>query len=211
MVDKDTSEQDLQDEIMLKMLEDDESTLSDILHHYAPTIQNALASKYRCLLNNTDMEDVLSVAIMKFWNVRESYDDRKGSIRAFLYRIADNTAKDVLRHGWHKAKCMERVVEKDFLEQSLIVQNDPDQSASNDTNSADTKESQAINKVLAALPEVQREILLVDAMTDGVADSAELGERLGGYPAVTIRQYRMRARNALRDGMKRLGFEIPES
>ena len=205
------SEQDLQDEITLKALENDESAITDILRYYAPRIERALSSKYQDILNNADIEDVISVAIMKFWDNRETYDDQKGSVRAFLYRIADNTAKDVLKHGWYKAKCMERHVDQDFLEQSLVVKNHPNQPVSNDEVPTDSKEIQALNKALATLPEVQRKVLLADAMADGTADSAELGERVGGYPAATIRQYRMRAWKALRDEMKKQGFEVPES
>ena len=128
-----------------------------------------------------------------------------------MYRIADNTAKDVLKHGWHKAKCMERIVEQEFIEQSLVIANHPNQPTSDDENPKESREFEAVNKVLASLPEIQREILLADAITDGVADSSELGERLGGHPSGTIRQYRMRARKALREGMKQLGFDIPES
>lgn len=211
MADNTISEQDLQDEILLKVLESDESALTDMLCHYAPKIENALASKYRNILNNADIEDVISIAVMKFWNMRETYDDQKGSIRAFFYRIADNTAKDILKYGWHKAKRMEQVAEKDFIEQSLIIQNHLNQPASNDDNPTESKKLEALKKVLATLSEIQRNILLADAMADGTADSAELGERFGGHPAATIRQYRMRAGKALRDGMKKLGFEIPES
>lgn len=210
-MDKVISEQELQDEITLKVLESDESALEDILHHYAPKIECALARKYHGLLSNSDMEDVLSMAIMRFWDAREKYDDKKSSIRSYLYRIADNVAKDILKHGWHKARRMERIVEQDFIEQSLKKEKHLNQPVSDDKNPTKPKEIEAINKVLASLSKVKREILMADAMTDDVADSAELGERLGGYPAATIRQYRMRARIALQKGMKKLGFNIPES
>lgn len=210
-MDKTIPEQELQDEITLKVLESDESALEDMLRHYAPKIESALAGKYRGLLNNSDMEDVVSMAIMKFWEAREAYDDKKSSIRSYLYCIANNVAKDILKHGWHKASRLECVVEQDLIEQSLKVENHPNQPVPDSVNLMEPKEIEAVNKVLATLPEIQRKILLADALTDDVEDSAELGERLGGYPAATIRQYRMRARTALREGIKKLGFDVPES
>jgi len=211
MADKIISRKDLQDDILLKLLENDESSISDILRHYAPEIEAALASIYRGILNNADIEDVIIIAVRKFWDARETYDDQKGSIRAILYRIADNTAKDILKYGWHKARCMEQIAEKDFIEQSLITENHLNLLASNDNGPAESKKLKAIKKVIGALSEIQRKILLADAITDDIADSAELGERLGGYPAATVRQYRMRAWRALREGMKKIGCEILES
>jgi hypothetical protein len=33
---------------------------------------------------------------------------------------------------------------------------------------------------------------------------------MGGYPSATVRQYRMRAIKAFREGMRKLGFEVLE-
>ena len=201
------SDEDLQDEIALKVLEDDESALQDILNYYAPNIERALFGRYSGLLNSADIEDVMSIAITKFWDNRHNYDDKRGSVRAFLYRIAVNTTKDVLKLGWHKAKLLERSVDQEFLEQSLTIE---EQTVESVVDKGESKEVQAMKKVLATLSDIQRKILLADAMANGVADSAELGEQLGGFPSGTIRQYRMRALRALRKGMKEQGFDIPE-
>ncbi len=186
-MDKTLTEQDLQDEIALKIYDDDESALNEILHHYAPRIENHLINKYRGQLNNADFEDVVCVTIRKFWDNRQQYDDKKGSIRAFLYFIANNVVKDVLRAGWYKASQLERTTEQDFLEQSLKTDNHLNQSPTNKEDCEESELEKATNKVLSDLPDIQREILLADAMVSDVADSAELGERLGGHPAATIR------------------------
>lgn len=210
-MDKALTEQDLQDDIALKVYEGDESALSDILRYYAPRIENYLINQYRGQLNNADVEDVVCIMVRKFWDYREQYDDKKGTIKSFLYFIANNVTKDILRTGWYKARQLERSTEREFFEQSLITENHLNQSPMDTENSEESDIIKATNKVLSNLSDIQRKILLADAMADGVAESAELGERLGGYPAATIRQYRMRAKKAFRDGMKKLGFNIPEA
>ena len=205
------SDEDLHDEVALKVLEGDESTLEDILHHYAPPIEKALYKKYSGLLSNADIEDILSIAIMKLWMHRQQYDDRRGSVRTYLYRIADNSAKDLIKTGWHQARRLERYSEKDFLEHTVVVENHMLQKVSIEKETpVQSRMSNATQKVLNGLPEIQRKILWADAMADGVADSAELGKKLGGHPSATIRQYRMRAKKAFREGMRKLGFEILE-
>jgi RNA polymerase sigma factor (sigma-70 family) len=205
------SEEDLQDEIALKVFEGDESALEDILRHYAPRIEMSLGKNYSGLLNRADIEDVLSIAIMKFWKHREQYDDKLGSIRAWLYRIADNSAKDLLRAGWHQARQLEKYTDKEFLENSLVIEQHTLQKTSIEQDTPESaKMVNAAQQVLNSLPDIQQKILQADAMIDGVADSAELGKRIGGYPSATIRQYRMRAKKAFREGMKKLGFEILE-
>ena len=71
------------------------------------------------------------------------------------------------------------------------------------------KRMRAVTEVLKELPDIQRKILREDAMAEGDGvESAELGRRLGGIPATTIRVYRSRAREALRNAMRKRGFEI---
>ena len=69
-------------------------------------------------------------------------------------------------------------------------------------------EKQAVREVLGELPEVQRKILEYDALAEDEIDSAELGRRLGGIPAGTIRVYRGRAKEAFQKGMKRRGHDV---
>lgn len=211
-MDKITTGQDLQDEIALKVFDGDESALADILKHYGLRLEKALLSKYVGFLRVEDVEEIVCDAVRKFWDVRQNYDDKKGSIRALLYKIADNTAKDVLRLGWQKARQLERSVDEEYLEQILrcdmhlnLIQKSGDSSHSEEHE----KLMKAVTEVLKELPDIQRKILREDAMTEGDGvESAELGRRLGGIPSTTVRVYRSRAREAFRKGMNKRGFEI---
>jgi RNA polymerase sigma-70 factor (ECF subfamily) len=204
-----TSEEDLQDAIALKVFDDDETALTDILMYYAPRIEGALLGVFEGRLTAEDIEEVVSDAVRKFWKARGSYDDRKGSIRAFLYVIAKNRALDVLRLGWQKARQLEVSVEKEFLENACVEEchlgSVPEEELPSE---ARAKLEAAVRETLAELPDAQRRILEEDAMAEGDIDAAELGRRLGGLPAGTIRVYRMRAREAFRKGMKKRGYEL---
>jgi RNA polymerase sigma factor (sigma-70 family) len=209
--------QELQDAIALKVFYNDETALSDILNHYAPSIMGVLINKYKGQFNEQDIEDIVSIAIEKFWDNRKSYDDKKGTIKAFLYVIAHNTAKDILKLGWHQAKEKEVVIEKkdleqsfkEYLEQSFIDERHLNQiDSGNDNNELSDQMIKAIHQVLDELPDIQKKILLSDAMAGDEVSSPELGKRLGGIPANTIRVYRNRAKNAFRQGMIKYGFNI---
>ncbi len=204
-----TDEQNLQDTIALKVFDDDESALTDILKHYAPRIEKALLKRYGGFLAAEDIEEVVSDAARKFWEACGSYDDRKGSIRAFLYMIAKNRALDVLRLGWQKARQLEVSVEKEFLENACVDTRCPGSVIEDsEPSGADEERDKAVRETLAEMPDVQRRILEENAMAEEDVDAAELGRRLGGIPAGTIRVYRMRAKEAFRKGMKRRGYEL---
>jgi RNA polymerase sigma factor (sigma-70 family) len=174
-MDEMVSEDDLQDETALKVFEGDESALEDMLCHYAPRIEKVLSKTYSGLLNSADIEDVLSIALMKFWKHREQYDDKLGSIRAWLYRIAVNSAKDLLRAGWYQARQLEKYTDKEFLENSLVIEQHTLQKTSIEQGTPESaKMVDAAQQVLNSLPDIQQKILQADAMADGVADSAEL-------------------------------------
>jgi len=204
-----TDEQNLQDTIALKVFDDDESALTDILKHYAPRIEKALLKRYGGFLAAEDIEEVVSDAARKFWEARGSYDDRKGSIRAFLYMIAKNRALDVLRLGWQKARQLEMSVEKEFLENACVDTRCPGSVIEDsEPSGANAERDKAVRETLAEMPDVQRRILEEDAMAEEDVDAAELGRRLGGIPSGTIRVYRMRAKEAFHKGMKRRGYEL---
>src|SRR4051794_27404104 len=105
----------------IALLEDDESALEDILRLYGPDVTKVLHAKYtlrRGVLTLEDIEDVVIIALHRLWEARASYDDRKQTLRAWFFCIADNAAKDVKKLGWDKARKLEWRPGKDWLEQS---------------------------------------------------------------------------------------------
>jgi len=200
--------QDLQDEIALKIFDEDESAIEDILTHYAPPLIKWLTSVYD-KLTTEEVEGVVSDAIGKFWDHRNSYDDKKASIRTLLQKIAENTAKDVLKKGWHKAKQMEHSAEQDFLDNCLCEVRHLNQAPSNEQNRPENEKAHAaLLEILSELPDIQRETLMAYAKSDGDLKSSELGKRLGNIPAGTVRVNKLRGERALREGMKKRGFDV---
>jgi len=192
---------------------DDENALAEILRCYAPAIIEALHVRYTTrmrLLRYEDIEDVVSIALRRLWDARSNYDDKKQSLRVWLFCIAENVAKDVLKHGWHKARRLERNPGQDWLEE---------QSGQTCPNAAKltgkekrmrTKEAADLETALNKLSDEQRRIVMADAASrDGATSNEFLADELG-IPAAHVRVYRSRAYAALRKEMKRLGHEVPE-
>src|SRR6266481_28394 len=91
--------------LALALLEDDEDALAEILRCFAPAIIETLHASFTRrlrLLRYEDIEDVVSIALRRLWDARADYDDTKQSLRVWFYCIAENAAKDVLKHAWHK-------------------------------------------------------------------------------------------------------------
>jgi len=196
--------------LAIGLLDDDESTLEEILRLYGPVVIRALHNKYTkrlAVLKYEDIEDVVAIAIHRVWEARKQYDDTKQSLRVWFYCIAENVAKDVLKCGWHRAMRLERTNRQDWLDEK------PDRSApdSGPRTGAEKKESKALadlQEVVSSLPDDQRRIVLADAAArDDVASSDFLADELG-IPAAHIRVYRGRAMEKIRKEMRRRGHDI---
>jgi RNA polymerase sigma factor (sigma-70 family) len=155
------------------------------------------------------------------WQYRARYDSSRASLRVWFYRIAENVARDVLRHGWQKARQLEVVFEPLALAMVIdhrtleteSVEDPPDEDSPSDKVATDnnTEITRPISgdlvEILKLLPEAQRRILLADAeSTDGKVASQALASELG-IPASTIRVYRRRALEKVRSEMDRRGWE----
>lgn len=199
---------DIQDNIALKLYEDDESAISDILEEYAPATGNWLNKVYGDVLATEDIEDVLCVAIMKLWDNRQKYNDKKSKIKTWLHSIAQNVARDLLKKNWHKAKQLEISTEQEYLEQSLCVERHLNELNSNTSGNDNSENIKAAQDALNELKDEYSKILIADAKANGTADSAELGKQLGGLPSGTVRVYRLRAKEAFRKAMEKRGFPL---
>jgi RNA polymerase sigma factor (sigma-70 family) len=195
--------------LALALLENDERALEDILRLYGPDVTKLLHAKYtlrRGVLTYEDIEDVVIIALERLWNARASYDDSKGTLRAWLYCIADNVAKDVKKLGWQKARKLEWRPGNDWMEQS------PKCAAPEPAEAQEAEESQELKDlrmVVNNLPEVQRRIILADSVArEDVAASADVAADLG-IPVANVKVYRQRAMATIRREMRRLGHQIP--
>jgi RNA polymerase sigma factor (sigma-70 family) len=199
--------------LAVALLDNDERAIEKILRLYGPDILDTLHNKYTKrmgVLRYEDIEDVVSVALGRLWDARADYDDSKGPLRAWFYRIADNLAMDVRKHGWYKARRLERNVGQDHIQEAAGVPPVSQEPQDRDAKRKQSKEESDIQLVLSKLPEAQRTIVMADsASRDGQASNELLADELG-IPAAHVRSYRPRAYATIRREMRKLGHEIPE-
>ena len=142
------------------------------------------------LLRYEDIEDVVSIALWRLWDARTSYDDTKQSLRVWFYSIAENVAKDVLKHGWHKARRIERNPGQEWLEQTQDHTRPVPASPKGKKSGKEKKKATDLDDVLSQLPEAQHKIVMADsASRDGNASNEFLADELG-IPAAHVRVYR---------------------
>ena len=80
----------MNDKLLLQKLKNrDEHALSELLKTQGPLLRYVMAP---ILQNPQDMEECLSEAAMKIWNGLDSFDESRGSFRAWITAIARNTA-----------------------------------------------------------------------------------------------------------------------
>lgn len=208
-----TQKSEAEDELELafRLMEDDESALAEILVRFGTSILSMLSRKYT-KFNQQDAEDVLSIALHKLWKNRQNYDDSKGKLRSYLFRIADNTAMDVFKYGWAKARFLPIDIgeenQLDFIPDETSPVDEPKRQRK-DREKKHAREAEALKAAIESLPEKQQEIIWADVYArDRVAEAAPLADELD-IAVSSVRVYRLRAWKTIRSKMKELGYELP--
>lgn len=187
----------------------DEDVLELILRTHGPPILALLRQRFVGPLTATDFEDVLAAALFRMWQHRLRFDPARASLRVWFFRIAENMARDVLKHGWHKARQLELSTEPMQLAEAADrrrPQDESDVGEKDDLALAQRIPSEQLRELLALLPENQRRIVLADADSrDGLVASHDLAKELG-IPPSTVRVYRRRALERLRREIQQRGF-----
>lgn len=178
----------------------EEAVLEVILRTHGPPILALLKQRFAGRLTATDFEDVLAAALFRMWQHRARFDPALASLRVWFFRIAENLARDVLKHGWHKARQLETSTAPQLLAEAVDRRPNGESNSAADDGELPTLRvpSELLRELLALLPENQRRIVLADADSrDGVVASHDLASELG-IPPGTVRVYRRRALERLR-------------
>ena len=194
---------DVQEDIAIKLMYGDESVYEDIVRNIAPAIQKWLKSQ-PFGLTPEDAEDIVCESIMRLWERREQYDDSKGSVKVYLYRIARNLMLDRPKSNRFKTMQKERQCDDEYLREIAAPQRKKEHNKPMDS---DTPLLIALREELRELPNNQRKVLIEDAGATEEMPAAQLGKILGGIPAGTIRQLRKRGKDNLRLKLSKRGFD----
>lgn len=188
-----------------RLLQDDEQVLEDVLRAFGPAIMVVLGNRYRGVLKAQDIEDVLSVGLFRLWTHRLRFDESKASLKVWFFRIVENAARDVLKHGWHKARALEVTSEASL---SGAVTAEPTPANGQSPPVPPSAIQMEVREIVGGLSEVQRRIVMADAATrDGTACSQMLSEELG-LPPGTVRVYRKRAMDRIRRELRQRGHDL---
>ena len=211
-----TPEAELQDDLTLKLWEGDESAKAQLVIDLSPSIETAIAGRFRQLSAN-EVEDVVAEAIARLWQAREKYDPDKGTVAGYLYTIALNVAREHTsgRCNWQKARLLAPATDPDLLAE--VVADDPVEEQLDALEAENPEVLRALAEAVAALPENQRAVIEIFAASAPHEVNAgqvgkELGEKLNGVPipAGTIRQWKKRARDTVIKRLKELGFDVTQ-
>ena len=186
---------------------DSPDCLEDVLRALGPTIRAVLLRKYSGVFSYDDIEDILATGLHRLWAHRDSFDPSRGSLKAWFFRITDNCARDILKHGWQKARQLE-VAGYEVADAAVSRERD----ASDDSQQSDAMPNSTIfviREILELLPEAQRKIVLADSLVkDETASSDFLAQELG-LTASTVRVYRKRALDRIRRELEQRGVTPP--
>ncbi|QEG41321.1 RNA polymerase sigma factor [Roseimaritima ulvae] len=192
-------------------MDDDESALAEILTQYGASIIGFLVAKYDDF-DHADAQDVLSIAIGKLWKRRHQYKEEDGRLRPYLFKIADNTAKDIFRTGWKQAQQLPVDFGEDNNLDLLAEDLSPAGETKRQRKDRDKRRANEIadlKAIISQLPEKEQQIVWSDAHAkDRVSDSGRLADELG-IALGSVRGYRSRAWKTIRSKMKELGYELP--
>jgi RNA polymerase sigma factor (sigma-70 family) len=187
-----------------RLSDGDQFVLKSILRAYGPTIAGWLRHKYRQQLNREAIDDVLSTALCRLWDVRDRYDPAKSSLRGFFFLLARHAAVDMLKSGWHSSRRRE-VQLGDSVNgiadkaSSAPAELDPER------DDGHAKMIRDLKTCMDNLNESSRRILWNDACGDDGVPSGVLAQELH-ISKSAVRVARKRGLDKLREAMKKLGY-----
>ena len=192
-------------EVVHRMAAGSEAALETIYDRYASAI---FAAAYRLTSDRGTAEEVVQETFLALWNRAESFDSAAGSLAAWLHTIARNRAIDRLRAAGRRPSLV-------ALSSAASLDEDPTQALerlvsggsviASATTPAGPEEAyeavgrrEAIRTVVAAMPEVERTVILLAYQED--LSQAEIADRLG-WPLGTVKTRTRRALLRMRQGL----------
>ena len=164
-----------------------QEALAELYDRYAPLL---LAVTRRILDSPIDAEEVLQETFFQAWNQAERYDSGRSSISTWLVLIARSRALDRMR----QRQSRERIASAAEAEPSA-----PDLAARGAENPLTQERRRRVQKALAALPVLQKEVLEL-AFFGGLSQT-EIAERMR-TPLGTVKTRALLAMKKLRRDLR---------
>jgi RNA polymerase sigma-70 factor (ECF subfamily) len=166
----------------------DQRALKLVLEQHGPAVRAMLKKIFASLMNDADVDDALSVALLRLWVARDRYDPSRGSLRTWLFYLARNYCLDVLR-----ARTREPAAQARQLSDALVSPNAP---------LLEPQHSEMTRRVAelfeTELNETEQQVLRAYIRADGAGNwASELAKQLP-LSAQHIRVIRLRAVQKLR-------------
>jgi RNA polymerase sigma factor (sigma-70 family) len=169
-----------------------------MLERYGSSVAHALKISYRGLLSEDDSWSCVNEALFKAWRSSHDFDPEKGTLGAWLFRIAQRAAIDMLRGpGWRQHP------------QSL-GDFDPPYPLDGETTAWSEELVAALARAIDDLPPLQQSIIEADLAAGTEADDSSLAKR-HKTSENSIRVSRYKARANLREWFRQHGYKIEES
>jgi len=189
-------------DIALMMMDGDPEGARWLLKKYGGKVQAGLRCEFHHVLAEPEINEALNTGAHKAFRAAHQYDESKGSLRAWFYKIAHNAALDIL-----KGEKRHEAVPLEF---------DPPQPAEVDAQEEDhshpeqQKLSRDLKEAVASLPRLQKAIIEADLASGGTADAQRLAQALGST-VNSIYVSRSQAISKLREDMRRRGYHTPST
>ncbi len=183
----------------------DGEALKEVYDRYATAVTSRLKVRFGNVLDDSDLDDVVSQALLRLWIYRNRYDPQRASLYTWFYLIARSLALEAIRRRASESQV--------YLSDLSSAQRDQLTAESADrtsmiTTSSPSPELIAVDGLLAKLPEQDRRILLAFAEHQGQGSWASDLAVQWHVPASTVRSRKRRAMQRLREELESQGFTL---
>jgi len=84
-------------DLIARLRRGDQDALDAILRRWGGRVRRALFLRFGDLLNEQDLEDVMSVGLFRVWETRADFDPGKAKLETWFYILSRNAAVELLR------------------------------------------------------------------------------------------------------------------
>jgi RNA polymerase sigma factor (sigma-70 family) len=184
-------------EVVAKLRTGQEDGVRQLLRDYGPKVMWLLRKRFGYLLPEPDIEAVLNDATFKVFKSIRMFDPAEGSLGGWYWRIAVNTARDLLRDQMAHVRLS--------LRSEPHWQDRPPAGLADDESPGLARTLKDLHAAIDRLPDLQRKVIQADLDSGDLADAKWLARKFGTTEA-SIYMSRSKGRESLRLAMIGRGY-----